>query len=49
MYFEKIVDEDDDLLAAILAASDAAPKYNPELLKQEGSEQQVATKAPFQS
>ena len=40
MYFEKIRDDDEDMLAAILEASDAAPKYNPELLKG-GAEEQV--------
>ena len=40
MYFEKIRDDDEDMLAAILEASDAAPKHNPELLKG-GEEQQV--------
>ena len=33
MYYQTIDDDDEDLLAAILSASDAAPKYNPELLK----------------
>ena len=40
MYFEKIRDDDEDMLAAILEAFDAAPKHNPELLKG-GAEQQV--------
>lgn len=33
MYYQTIDDDDEDLLAAILSASDAAPKYNPDLLK----------------
>ena len=40
MYFEKIRDGNEDMLAAILEASDAASKYNPELLKG-GTEEQV--------
>lgn len=39
----EIADDDEDLLAAILAASDAAPKYNPELLKGP-TDQQVCCK-----
>lgn len=33
VYYQTIDDDDEDLLAAILSASDAAPKYNPDLLK----------------
>ena len=33
MYYQTKDDDDEDLLAAILSASDAAPKYNPDLLK----------------
>lgn len=35
----EIADDDEDLLAVILAASDAAPKYNPELLKGPANQQ----------
>ena len=40
MYYQTIDDDDEDILAAILSASDAAPKYNPDLLKG-ASDQQV--------
>ncbi len=40
VYYQTIDDDDEDLLAAILSASDAAPKYNPDLLKG-ASDQQV--------
>ena len=33
VYYQTIDDDDEDILEAILSASDAAPKYNPELLK----------------
>ena len=47
VYYQTIDDDDEDILAAILSASDAAPKYNPDLLK--GASDQQARRSLLSS